>query len=81
MTEYDSGPFCRHWSDPSDCCDLCTCGHKCYRHEYYFKNSACMEDGCECKEWVEPEPPPPHEWVLIAHRLECPERNSVAHSN
>lgn len=51
--DYNTGPFCRHYSDPSDCDERCArpgCGHACSRH-----HDECNEDGCECPEWVEPE--------------------------
>jgi hypothetical protein len=52
---YETGPFCRHWSDPADCDIKCaTCGHDCHRHEFE-KPGECFEDGCECKEWKEQE--------------------------
>lgn len=45
--DYESGPFCRHWSDPGDCDELCAnCKHKCHGDE-------CREDGCNCTEWKE----------------------------
>lgn len=48
--EYDSGPFCRHWSDPSDCDEKCArCGHLCSAHSF----DDCSQ--CDCPEWVEPE--------------------------
>ena len=51
--EYDSGPFCGHWSDPIDCEHLCAnCGHRCGMH--YDK---CSEDGCTCEEWKEMDDP------------------------
>lgn len=43
--EWDSGPFCRHWSDPSDCNELCKCGHKCSEHAY---GDYCVVDDCTC---------------------------------
>lgn len=50
---YETGPFCRHWGDPSDCDELCKgCGHKCREHSYGNDDAECMEDGCECKNWV-----------------------------
>lgn len=58
-TDYESGPFCRHWSSPYDCERKCAnCGHACVSHG----EDGCEshdEDGCEscdCEEWVEPEP-------------------------
>lgn len=30
---YESGPFCKHWGDPSDCEEVCArCGHPCCAH-------------------------------------------------
>lgn len=50
---YESGPFCRHWSDPSDCEEKCaTCGHLCREH-VYGTDSECMENGCGCEKFVE----------------------------
>lgn len=46
--EFDSGPYCRHWSDPGDCTEACArCGHECRRHG----GDECREDGCECREF------------------------------
>lgn len=42
--EVHSGPFCQHWADPVDCELVCTCGHKCGRHEMYDLN--CKDCGC-----------------------------------
>ncbi len=54
MTDYDSGPFCRHWSDPIDCAELCAkCGHSCAKHSYGDGDTDCFEDDCDCQEWVE----------------------------
>ena len=48
---YESGPFCRHWSDPADCEDLCAlCSHPCGQHE----DDVCDTDGCDCRQWVNP---------------------------
>lgn len=44
--ESDSGPFCIHWADPSDCDELCQCGHKCFQH-----NDRCY--ACDCLEFRE----------------------------
>jgi len=50
--EYQTGPFCRHWSDPADCNIECAaCGHRCCRHD--IDDNDCMD--CGCKAWVEPE--------------------------
>ena len=47
---YESGPFCRHWSEPSWCEEKCAaCGHGCQSHEFGEGCFACGE--CECKEW------------------------------
>lgn len=60
--DYESGPFCRHWADPSDCEVKCaTCGHGCTMHGYGYEQPGC--DGvdhfdtevCHCPEWNEPE--------------------------
>ena len=48
----ESGPFCRHWSDPGDCQEKCgECGHWCGRHD----DDGCDERECGCLAWVEPE--------------------------
>lgn len=53
---YDSGPFCRHWIDPSGCDQLCaTCGHRCVMHNLGDGESGCEEDGCECLVWKDDE--------------------------
>jgi hypothetical protein len=49
-TEYESGPFCRHWSDPADCDEVCArCGHPCRQH--CGDDGSCDETGCTCQEW------------------------------
>lgn len=54
--DYESGPFCRHWSDPSDCVIACeNCGHRCPEHAYDSGDRACQVDDCECIAWEEPE--------------------------
>ncbi len=41
--EVESGPYCRHFCDPSECNYRCaTCGHECRRHN---------DD--ECTKWIE----------------------------
>lgn len=51
---YESGPFCRHWGDPSDCDIKCSrCGHRCTQHGAEDGDYACLE--CDCEGWVEPE--------------------------
>jgi hypothetical protein len=48
-SDYESGPFCRHYSDPWDCDTPCgTCGHRCCKH-----SDECEEEGCGCEEWTE----------------------------
>lgn len=48
MEDWDTGPFCRHWADPSDCEKVCgRCGHVCRRHE----DDSC--DDCDCTVWME----------------------------
>jgi hypothetical protein len=43
----DSGPFCPHWEDPSDCSSSCGeetgqgCGHSCHYWD-------CEVTGCNC---------------------------------
>lgn len=45
----ESGPFCRHWGDPSDCEEKCWwCGHRCNQH---WGTDECDEDGCDCQQW------------------------------
>lgn len=44
--EYDSGPFCRHFSDPSDCSEPCVmCGHPCREHP---SDGGCSGETCLC---------------------------------
>lgn len=57
VDEYDSGPFCRHWSDPADCKELCgRCGHGCIEHAYDDGDRSCNVEGCPCKEWSDGPP-------------------------
>jgi len=52
--DYESGPYCRHWSD-EDCEIRCaTCGHRCIQHWFNPDAGGCSEKDCECKEWKEP---------------------------
>jgi hypothetical protein len=55
--DYESGPFCRHWYDPSDCDKRCaTCGHNCAQHGFGDgASSDCLDGSCECEEWADPE--------------------------
>lgn len=48
--DHDSGPFCSHWADPSDCDELCKCGHKCCEHSY----GSCNVEGCPCGQFEDP---------------------------
>lgn len=46
--DYDTGPFCMHWYDPSDCELVCRCEHPCRRHADGGED-VCLEDECECE--------------------------------
>lgn len=44
-SDYDTGPFCGHWSYAYDCDRVCaTCGKECREHG---------ESGDECPQWKE----------------------------
>lgn len=51
MTDTDkepgSGPFCQHYGDPSDCDEVCSCGHRCALHSGW--EWACDVEGCACE--------------------------------
>lgn len=50
--DYETGPFCRHWGDPSDCDEVCkTCGHGCTRHGANDGDWSCFD--CDCEKWME----------------------------
>lgn len=50
---YETGPFCRHFSDPADCDIKCaSCGHRCTQHDFESPGPC---DECECKAWAEPQ--------------------------
>jgi len=52
----DSGPFCQHWSDPSECEKICaTCGHECRWHTMGEK---CRIEGCDCEKFMDKEEKP-----------------------
>lgn len=52
--DYESGPFCRHFGDPSFCDDVCQgCGHGCSRHAAMDGDTECLEDACNCGAWIE----------------------------
>jgi len=48
---YDTGPFRRHWDDPSLCTAVCACGHLCTQHPL-DDAGGCNE--CDCEAWQEP---------------------------
>jgi hypothetical protein len=53
-TDYESGPFCRHYADPWDCDEKCTnCGHSCQSHD--VDDGSC--DSCKCAEWGDADNP------------------------
>jgi hypothetical protein len=48
-SDYESGPFCQHWGDPSDCDNECQrCKHKCSEHSMTGE-FLCRVEGCECE--------------------------------
>lgn len=51
--DYVSGPFCQHYSDPSDCTDLCKCTHECRRHDLI--DGECEHTGCGCTKFEDAE--------------------------
>ncbi len=53
-TDYESGPFCRHWSEASDCEEVCqTCGHGCIQHGFGDgSDTDCRIDECGCEAWT-----------------------------
>lgn len=57
-SDYDSGPFCRHYSQLGDCDDICgACGHSCNMHDGGNDGNGCDENGCTCPGWKESEEP------------------------
>jgi hypothetical protein len=53
-TEYETGPFCRHFADPVDCSETCIgCGHECHEHVRFEGPRPCDAAGCDCPGWVE----------------------------
>ena len=51
---YESGPFCEHWGDPSDCDEcraLCVCGHalRDHKEQHGDKPRPCEGVGCKCE--------------------------------
>lgn len=54
-SDYETGPFCRHWGDPADCDIPCgECEHRCTQHGATDGLSGCLEADCSCEAWVEP---------------------------
>ena len=53
--DYDSGPFCRHFSDPDECDLVCAeCGHGCAKTDNSHElNGPCNVDGCPCTGWTD----------------------------
>ncbi len=57
----DSGPYCQHWGDPSDCDEVCVgCQHKCCEHRddecsgavHGFSVTGSLIDmECDCEEF------------------------------
>lgn len=50
VQDWQSGPFCQHYGDPSACDEKCACGHKCNAHQHDY----CIEADCPCEEWSDP---------------------------
>lgn len=51
LADYESGPYCQHFSDPGDCEEICRCGHKCNEHLF----DTCNVNNCPCEGFQEPE--------------------------
>lgn len=52
-TDYNSGPYCRHWNDPADCDAVCgTCGHTCGQH---VDALGCRDEHCPCEDFTKPQ--------------------------
>jgi hypothetical protein len=49
MEDWESGPYCQHWSDPSDCEVECTCGHFCRDH---CGSDDCLIAECKCESFA-----------------------------
>lgn len=52
-SNYESGPYCAHWSEPWDCNETCACGHACTAHATW--EDGCNEDGCGCPRFTAPD--------------------------
>src|SRR3972149_3551968 len=51
--DYESGPFCVHWSELGDCADSCErCGHSCNEHEGE-REVECRFTDCTCQGFVD----------------------------
>lgn len=51
-SDYESGPFCRHYGEPSECEEKCAiCGHTCREHGSIADD--CTVEGCTCTGWEE----------------------------
>jgi hypothetical protein len=54
--EWDTGPFCIHYSDPCDCEEKCAaCGHECRQHAGGYPGMGCSVENCNCEEFKRPE--------------------------
>ena len=42
-SDYESGPFCIHWSYVGDCDKVCQCGHPCGYHDGNCRECQCQE--------------------------------------
>ena len=47
--DYESGPYCRHWSELGFCESMCTCGHWCGKHY----DDACDVELCPCEKFID----------------------------
>jgi len=48
--DYESGPYCQHWSELGFCEDPCVCGHACRQHSAFI-DDGCDVAECECQEF------------------------------
>ncbi len=49
---YESGPFCPHWTTPSECSEVCKCGHLCSQHCFF--DGDCEIEDCPCTKFTDP---------------------------
>lgn len=55
-SDYESGPFCSHWSDAFDCDEPCLgCGHECREHVSGICVPYVKDADCLCKRFLKPE--------------------------